>query len=158
VIAQQIAVLAPVEPGREEALRAAIAALPTGGASPFARLPGTHFGRWVVLDRPGPDPRLVFSVVADATTTDYLRAALRVESFASLWADCLGWPDGDEVEKVRWLENHLVPATLPFGTNPARVEAITAGLTLSGRLRAFVVTTRTADPRSLRTAFGQDLG
>ena len=45
--------LTPVLAGAEAELRALVQSLPTGTASPFASIPGTHFGRWVVLEQLG---------------------------------------------------------------------------------------------------------
>ena len=44
--------LTPIRPGSEAELRAYLEALPRD-ASPLARLAGTHFARWVILERIG---------------------------------------------------------------------------------------------------------
>ena len=156
----QLAVLAPVMTGREDALRAAIAALPEGDGSPFASLPGTHFGRWLVLSRPGPDAVLVFSVVTDLAPADCLRTALdRMEAARGLWAHCRDWPGTDDrAVALEYLERHVVPASLPFATWDAPVERILKGLDIQRRLRSFVLRTGGADPTSLQRAFVEEFG
>jgi hypothetical protein len=47
-MARDLASVLHVVPGRESELRAVLAGLPQGDASPFARVSGTHFARWVV--------------------------------------------------------------------------------------------------------------
>jgi hypothetical protein len=47
--ASALVVLAPVRTGAQEQLLAALADLGDGEQSPFARVPGTHFGRFAVI-------------------------------------------------------------------------------------------------------------
>ena len=47
--AYALMVLTPITPGREQELRDLLEGY-TEASSPLARLPRTHFGRWVILD------------------------------------------------------------------------------------------------------------
>ena len=49
--AYALTVLTPILDGHEAELTAHLDALPEGEASPLARVPGTHLGRWVVIDQ-----------------------------------------------------------------------------------------------------------
>lgn len=44
-----LTVLTPVTPSRESSLGRHLQALAAGDASPLARVPGTHFARWVLI-------------------------------------------------------------------------------------------------------------
>ena len=48
--AYALTVLTPILDGHAAELTAHLDALPEGEASPLARVPGTHLGRWVVID------------------------------------------------------------------------------------------------------------
>ena len=65
--------LVPIEAGREEALRKTLADLPTGRASPFQRVAGTHMARLCVLDH---EVAANFAVVANHDTVDAVRNGL----------------------------------------------------------------------------------
>lgn len=47
---EALTVLTPVRPGAENDLRAVLADLSAGAASPFASVPGTHVARWTLVD------------------------------------------------------------------------------------------------------------
>jgi hypothetical protein len=100
-----LTVLTPIADGQVDALRVYLERLRDGGEpGPLARLPRTHFGRWVIV--PGfvaegerePDqlttPHLLFTVCFDGELDSYL-AELGTELAAEageIWGRCAGCP------------------------------------------------------------------
>jgi hypothetical protein len=67
-----LTVLTPIAAGEQEPLRAYLEGLRAGGArGPLARLPRTHFGRWVIV------PDFVADAVPDPAHLDVLRRSAR---------------------------------------------------------------------------------
>jgi hypothetical protein len=112
-----VVTLFPVLPGDEQALMAAIEALPAGTDSPFRRVAGTHFARLAVLcrDEAGRHPRetielrnsyLLFAADFDESGSSrgaeqrFFEAVYRVitDDVRSVWAHCWGF---DAVEDAR---------------------------------------------------------
>jgi hypothetical protein len=153
-----VAVLTPVSTGRVPALEAALDGLPTGGASPLAAVPGTHYGRWLVVNRLGPD-MLLFSAVADLSPRDYLPLLYRHLGPVAdrIWSHCTGWPGAGDAA-VAWLEAHRIEPSLSFGTWQAGVEEIRAAVALRQRLRAFVLTHQGAKAPALHREFVEEFG
>ena len=98
-----LTVLTPIAPGAEPDLRAYLESL-RAGPSPLARLPGTHFGRWVIVgdlvaeDERKPDhlagPHLLFTASFDGpldTYLDELCKELAAEA-KEIWGRCAGAP------------------------------------------------------------------
>ena len=87
----------PIRAGRLGSVVAELTALPDGAGSPFARVPGTHFGRFVVVpslaDKHGhaigPDAHLLVATEFDGPLDDHLD---RLEVLADLgvWRHCEG--------------------------------------------------------------------
>lgn len=145
-------VLAAVESGRAEPLRAALRALPSGDASPFARITGTHLARWTVLegidrrpDRPGPgaaaQAHLLLSAQADTAPEDWLDALVdgAPAEVETIWGHCAGFPGlGDRAALRRWIAERRLEAGFSVVPYPrATVAEIRAALALRERLGAF---------------------
>ena len=155
-----LGVLTPVAPGRAKALEATLSGLPKGAGSPLARVPGTHYGRWLVVNRMGPE-LLLFSAVSDTPCRDYLRLLhLHLGPEADLvWSHCTGWPGaGDGDAAVAWLESHAIGPSLSFGTWQASVEQICTAVALRARLLSFAVSHQDREPVALRRAFLEEFG
>ena len=108
--------LAPVLPGEEDRLRRALAGFAT--ASPFAAVPGLHFGRWVLIDavrtQPGqhrdgwPSAYLLTTStldrIDDATDGEperrTLAEALDPQVCELVWGACVGYPAGHDPEDL----------------------------------------------------------
>ena len=101
--AYALTVLTPIAPGGEEDLRRYLEGLRATG-SPLARLPRTHFGRWVIVadfvpeDERRPDhlasPYLLFTTCFDGALDSYLDelcAELAAEA-REIWGRCAGAP------------------------------------------------------------------
>jgi hypothetical protein len=160
-MARFVTVYAPVFPDCADELRAVIATLPTGPASPFATLPGTHYARLVVADGVRGRTLLVCSAVTDAAEPEFLVALLtRTGDLPErLWSLCPGWPGQADVPRAAaWLTDHAVPPTLPFSTYDAPLDQVRAGLALRARLVAFVPRAQDLDPAALQAAFLQEFG
>ena len=148
----QLGTLCALTPLADEgALRAELAAWAT---SPFARLPQTHFARFVVL--PGlrretvaqpvdrlSGPYLMFSAFFDGDPEAWLGAlceAMPAEAEA-VWRHCRGFPGGPQQQRhafVKWLLEHRVPATAVFGAYPdATVQDVRDALAFRERFREF---------------------
>ena len=104
--AYALTVLTPILDGHAAELTAHLDALPEGDASPLARVPGTHLGRWVVIDqvkyqghgqrrRDSLDAsRLLFTSNFDGELDPYLER-LRTglgEDADAIWGHCRGYP------------------------------------------------------------------
>lgn len=158
-------VLAPVQAAAVESLRATLRALPAGDASPFARVPGLHFGRFVVIDhlegRPGRPPAVTTPHVLMTTDFDgplrlHLRA-LREAMGAELDAIFGRCPGYAAARFERWIAAHRQPAGFSVVACPgATVEQIRHWL---GVRRALVrVARHDGDPAALRTAWEAEFG
>lgn len=155
-----LGVLAPVVPGRAAALETALSELPTGDGSPLAQVPGTHYGRWLVVTRMGSE-LLSFSAVSDAPCRDYLRLLpVHLGPVADVvWSHCVGWPGASSGEAaVAWLEAHAIEPSLSFGTWQAGVEEICTAVALRARLLRFVLAHQDAEPVRLQQAFLHEFG
>jgi hypothetical protein len=152
--ARALTVLSPVRRGREAELRAELEALPDGGQSPLARLPGTHFARWLVL----PGRGLLFSATHDSRDSDYLeeiRARLPEEADA-VWRHCEGYPGMGE-EFPGYLRRHRVETDLFVAAYPeASLDDVHEALAVRSRLIGLVLRARSLSPEELRAAFREE--
>ncbi len=163
--------LTPVQPGRIDELRAHLRRLPRGDRSPLASVPGTHFGRWVVLDRMFHDSwperfevldpaYLVFSAVFDVTSRtaldDYLEGMVSVlgSEADAIWGACQGWPGtGDRQARKSYLRDHQRDVQFLFAGYPGEVADIRRNLVNRELLIDFAKRAQTLPPEALRAAF-----
>lgn len=163
--------LTPIEPGQADVLRTHLRGLPRHDGSPLAKVPDTHFGRWVVLDRVFHDSwpeehevldpaYLLFTAVFDVTSRDaagayldQLVSVLDTEADA-IWGKCRGWPAGtSRQERVGYLLRHQRDVNFLFAAYPGRVEEIRRALVNRELLMSFACKAQTLDPHQLRAAF-----
>jgi hypothetical protein len=163
-VARELCVLTPVLPDRREPLAATLAGLPDGEASPLARVPGTHFARWVqapslrrrtVL---GADTAcLVFAVEFDHhNARKYLEdLCRRLPGEADLvWRNCAGYPGSVDHRFVSWLLEHRVEPGFSIVAFPsATVAEIREALALRERLATFALAAHDLPPERLRQAW-----
>jgi hypothetical protein len=168
-------VLTPISPGREAEVRDLLAAIPDAAHSPFARLPGTHFARLVIIDRlafEGPRARkpelrlqyVLFSSVFDGPLDDYLRAlCARIPDEAEeIWGCCVGAPQpvaADSETFASWIRHNQVHTGAffaPYGH--ATIDRITSSLELCRRLRAFAEQTQYLSAPQLKEHFHATFG
>jgi hypothetical protein len=167
-----LAALLPVLDGRKEELGEALAAMPAGQASPFARIGSTHFARLVLLDEfPGvngatlPDVPacLFFGAEFDIPVAGYLEAlcALLPDEADAVFGTCAGYPGASVPPLVRgWMLRHRVkPGFSVLGNPQASVRQVVDSLRLRERIIAFAVETRMLAPAALKAAWdSQDWG
>jgi hypothetical protein len=164
-----LTVLAPILDDEHQALAAYLAALPGGAASPLARVPGTHFARWVVIDDvifegDGQrrrdhlsSPRLLFTTNFDGRLDAYLegiRTGLGDHADA-IWGRCRGYPgQADATAFARWLLAHQIDTSLFFSAYGERtVGEVHASLELRSRLISFAIHAQGLEPETLRAEF-----
>ena len=167
--AYALTVLTPILDGHATELTAHLDALPEGDASPLARVPGTHLGRWVVLDQlkyqghgqahrdAWSASRLLFTSNFDGPLDPYLerlRTGL-AEDADAIWRHCRGYPGHqDRAGFARWLRAHSLEAALFFAAYGDRtVEQVHADLAERSRLIEFALTSQGLDPAALQRRF-----
>ncbi|MFL5836019.1 MAG: hypothetical protein ACJ76K_05455 [Solirubrobacteraceae bacterium] len=163
-MARELCILTPLLPDRREALAATLAGLPDGEDSPLARVPGTHFARWVrapSLRRRtdlGPDTAcLVFAVEFDhRSAREYLEdLCRRLPDEADLvWRNCAGYPGAVDHRFVAWLLEHRVEPGFSIVAFPsATVAEVREALALRARTATFAVAAQRMGPERLRQAW-----
>lgn len=165
--ARALNIFTPIRPGEEEALRAYLAGLPRGGASPLARSRRTHFARWVIIDRlptecvPKPDRlrrvQLLFTGSFDGDQRSYLQdlATVLAAEIPAIWGRCEGYP-GLTVPAalVDWLLDHKVTSSFFVAAyNKSTVHDVRNALAAREQTLAFALRAQDMDRRSLLQAF-----
>jgi hypothetical protein len=166
--ARALTLLVPIEPARASELSVALDALGTGDESPLARVRGTHFARWVVLDQlvyQGPPqkrdawkaPRLLFTSNFDGPLARYLEA-LRTGLGADgdrIFACCSGYPGSADARAwSSWLMARHVPSALFFAAyGDETVDEVRTNLELRARLIAFALEAQGSAPAQLQARF-----
>ncbi|HEX2296049.1 MAG TPA: hypothetical protein VHN37_12145 [Actinomycetota bacterium] len=126
--AYSLTVMAPISPGRSSELAAHLDDLGSGDDSPLAKVPSTHFARWVVLDaliyeggRQRHDswsgPRLLFTSNFDGPLDAYLeglRTGLGAAGDA-IWEHCTDYPGHRDAGAFnRWMRARQLTSSLFF--------------------------------------------
>ena len=154
---QTFAALTPIRAGHEQALRSYLAALGPE-ASPMARVPGTHYARWVVIPRlqyeghpQKPDvlksQYLLFTACFDGRRLDPYLTSLRFQVGAEaddIWGHCIGY--NGLTDLCRYLRHNRITSNLFVVDQPAAsVEEVRHALDLRRRVKAFVIEHRGVD-------------
>ena len=168
------AALTPILSGRTEGvvhaaeLRSVLARLTDAGTEPFARVPGTHFARWTIIDDV---PQFGFPTKADALQNRYLMlecdfdggrdawlAALcstMPEVLRDVYSHCVGYPGlRDAAAFQRYLISCQLDTTLdfsPFSANP--LPTVLRALALQRRFVGFAREVQGRSNLELRLAF-----
>lgn len=169
-----LTVLTPILGGRltgaqhAAAIRAVLASQPGGDASPFARVPTTHFARWVVIDD---IPTLDVPAAEDHLASNYLLFVAEFDGpldayleflvtsnpvlLDDVYSHCVAFPGvGDVREFARYMKRCQVETTLLFGGYPnATVADVLHALRAQRALLDFAATAGEASPAALRTSF-----
>jgi hypothetical protein len=148
IAASSLVVLAPVKPGSEQRLLAALAALGDGEQGPFAAAPGTHFGRFAFVPalqdqdgRPLASQGSFLLMCADFDTTVWewsgelcARAGAQLDS---VMGHCEGFPGSDDPAAVAdYLTRHDArPGFTVPGYRPVTVGEVREKLRLARALR-----------------------
>ena len=131
-----LTVLTPIAEGRESGLARHLNDLEGGDASPLARVPGTHFARWVLIgdvvyEGSGKrdhlsSGRLLFTSNFDSPLEPYLetlRTAIG-EVADAIWGHCAGYPgSGDAAAFAGYLRGHQLESSLFFAAYGDRTVA-----------------------------------
>jgi hypothetical protein len=165
--AYALTVLTPVRAGAETALARDLDGLGAGAESPLARVPGTHFARWVVIGdvvyegRGRRDhlslARLLFTSNFDGPLAAYLEG-LRTglgETADVIWGHCPGYPGRQEPAAfAAYLRAHQVESSLFFGAYGDRTVAEVQGsLAARRQLIDFALRTQSLEAAALKAAF-----
>jgi hypothetical protein len=166
--AYSLTVLAPILKDHGSALAAHLDALGPQDASPLARVAGTHFARWVIVDdvvyeggRQRRDAlkvsRLLFTSNFDGPLDAYLEA-LRTgmgEDADAVWGHCAGYPGrADAAAFAAWLRAHQIESALFFGAYAElTVAEVLANLAARTRLIEFALAAQGLPPVELQARF-----
>lgn len=162
-----LTVLTPIAPGAEPALRGYLEGLGEG-ESPLARLPRTHFGRWVIMQRfvtgrgqrkhedPG-GPFLIFSSTFDGDLDSYLTELTTElgDEAERIWGACIGAPQPARGPALKaYLLHNQIETGLFFSPYPdATVRQVRDSVRDRDRAIAFAVRAQTMEPAERLRAF-----
>lgn len=166
-----LTVLTPIASGRESGLVRQLDELEPGDRSPLARVPGTHFARWVVMEdvvyEGAPQRRdhldlgrLIFTSNFDGELAPYLER-LRVglgEQADAIWGHCTGYPgSADASAFAAYLLAHQVDSSLFFAAYGDRtVEQVRGSLKGRRNLIEFALRAQAMSAAELRDAFREE--
>ena len=171
--ARALTVLAPIEPGREEALRSHLQSLPSGSESPLASVPATHFARWVIVGQlvfQGPPQRhdeldfayLLFTSNFDGPLEPYLEALCEKlgETADVVWGHCRGWHgNGDQAGAKEYLRRNRIATSLFVSGYPqATLGEVLTALELRERVTAFAIQAQGLGSEALARAWQREFG
>jgi hypothetical protein len=164
--------ITPILAGREGPLRAYLEGL-SQQASPFAKLPRTHFARWVILSDWVNEPEqpkqeelaceyLIFSSTFDGDRDSYLDELgeqIATEA-AVIWSHCGGCPDpaAGAALKDYLLHNQIDIGFFVAAYPHATVQQVRHSVALRERLIDFTVSSQGLGPSELRGAFDTEFG
>ena len=163
-----LTVLTPILEDHVSPLAAYLDGLGPQDASPLARVAGTHFARWVIIDdvvyqggRQRRDSlkasRLLFTSNFDGALDAYLDA-LRTGMGAdadAVWGHCAGYPGREEAAAfAAWLRAHQVESALFFGAyGDLTVAEVRARLDARTRLIEFAMAAQGLPAAELQARF-----
>jgi len=163
-----LTVFTPILPGREDELRAHLAALPLGEEGPLARLAQLHVARIQIFDElvdQGPPHRretlerahLLFTSTIDGELDPYLDAICeRIGDEADgWWGHCAGYPGtADRAAFRHYIRAHKIDTNLLAVANPgATVRDVRESLALRERVVDFAAEVQGLDATALRERF-----
>ncbi len=165
--------ITPILPGTAAELKLYLERF-TQQTSPFASLPQTHFGRWVILQQwndtgqPHKDTLdseyLIFTSNFDGSTDGspdvYLDALCQLPQAGQIWSHCVGCPDppAGAPLKAYLLHNQIDIGFFVAAYNDLSVAEVNSKLALQAQLRAFAVSSQGLDPVSLQSGFNAEFG
>lgn len=149
--ASALTVLVPVLRGHVAPLTAHLDAL---ADSPLARVPGTHFARWVMVG-----DRLLFTSSFDRPLAPYLealRTGLGADADA-IWGHCDGYPGrADAAVFAGWMRAHRCESALFYAAyGEQTVAQVKANLALRARLVEFALRAQRLQAAELKAAFDE---
>jgi len=164
-----LTVLTPIAPGRDQELRSYLESLGTaGGQSPLARVPRTHFARWVIVPdfvndaaQPAQDSLgcqyLLFTANVDGPLDSYLDGLCSqiAEEATRIWGCCIGYPQPDTGTQLKaYLQHNQIDTGFFFSAYPdASVAEVLHSLDVRERMIAFAASAQHLPALSVRDAF-----
>jgi hypothetical protein len=153
--------------GLEPTLTARLNELSAAEASPFARLPATHYVRLAPFDHLGADAPgetvedlggtyLLVSFIFDGDPDRYLMALARIcrPEVEDIFGCCGGWPGSRDLAAFAgWIRRHECGPLHRFGALPASAPHIRSALDTRQRLIAFAVATQDLPAAELHEAY-----
>jgi hypothetical protein len=168
--AYALTVLAPIDPEREQALRDYLGGL-NHDTSPLGDFPGTHFGRWVILEdfvKADGQPKdehlschyLLFTSCFDGPLTPYLESVSRLPDAQFIFDHCVGFQAASgSADLVRYLLHNQIDTGFFVAAYPkANLGQVRRSLLLRDRMTAFAITAQTMRPAELQRAFAVEFG
>lgn len=165
--AYALTVLTPILDGHAAELTAYLEALPEGKDSPLARVPGTHLGRWVVIDQVKYQghgqrhrdslnaARLLFTSNFDGDLEAYLEKLQTGlgEDADTVWGHCRDYP-GRGPGFAGWLKAHQLEAALFFAAYGGHtLEQVHANLDKRAKVIEFAHGAQGLGPEELKARF-----
>lgn len=161
--------MTPILAGEEAGLRTYLESF-TQLSSPFASLPQTHFGRWVILPdwvdsaQPQKDSLrsqyLIFTSNFDAPLEGYLDELCSLREAGEIWRRCAGCPEpaGGERLKAYLLHNQIDIGFFVAAYKDHTVAEVKDALALRERLMSFAVCVQGLDASALQSEFSAEFG
>lgn len=161
-----LTVIAPVTPGEEKPLKQELEAFGAGPLSPLADVPGTHLGRFIVIDALPfiglKRNHLLFNAVFDAPWDGYLPALHDAfgDRVARIWGRCDDYPAGaDGPAFAAWMLQRRVPAQAVVAAYPyAKLGDVQRALRLRRRIGLFAAKNQQRAPAAVLAAFENEFG
>lgn len=165
--AYALTVLTPIVEQRESSLARLLDALEGEAKSPLARVPGTHFARWVLIgdvvyEGSGKRDhlsagRLLFTSNFDGEVAPYIEA-LRTglgPAADSIWGHCQGYPGSADAHAFgAYMRAHQVESSLFFAAYGERtVEDVKMSLQLRREVIEFAMRAQAMNASDLKSAF-----
>ena len=146
----RLIVLAPVEPRCVELLPALLSALPKYDDSPFARVPGTHFARFVFIEglpganlkpMPSEGSYLLMCADFDSNVRKWSEHVCKVDELMAVMKCWERFPRVDKPAKVaRFLKRyHVTPGVTAAGYSATPVQGVHDALRMRRELRELAV-------------------
>jgi hypothetical protein len=170
--AYALTVLTPIEPGKEADLSRYLEGL-THENSPFARLPRTHFGRWVIVpafvnDAAQPEKEelscqyLLFTSNFDGPLDTYLDELCDelVPEAIEIWGRCAGCPPGAAGAELKayLLHNQIDTGFFVAAYGHATVADVRAAIAVRESMIDLAIDSQEMAPAELQRAFGERFG
>jgi hypothetical protein len=155
-------------PSHDLQIRKYLTTLPTGPESPFARAPGTHLARLVVMDdvifvgSPAIEEHLqskylVFESNCDGDLDAYLGGLAKAvpEHFDAIWSHCIGYPGASNPGAfINYMKACQLETTLYFAAvNDKSVPGTLRALQTQRAVTDFIATHQGMEPARLQAEF-----
>lgn len=167
--------MTPVKPGEEKPLADYLRGLRGRGASPLAKLPRTHIGRFVIVPDFHNDPTwkqrreehldlnyLIFTSNLDGDLDSYLDELCEklAPEAKEIWGRCVGCPQSAEGAALKkYLKHNQINTGVFFAAyGHATVEMVKRALSEREKMIAFAIRGQGMEPEALQKAFLAEFG